>query len=182
MAERAERRKTRATERENKLANGCGPASRSLRPSTGTGHRAQPQKAAAKAAEAAAAQSPWFGGKRNVMDLFSPAHRPKSQAWPHRRGFALASGHGAGGIGGLAVGVKMAGGRCSARSRELQRRCRDELAKMAISARRRCEQSIASFAAVYGNQGVAEKLFDQSVRIAKLTKFDTPEVVDVMNN
>lgn len=134
-------------------------------------------------AQAAAARKPWFGGKRSVMELLSS--RAEAKVSGMATGIADAAlgmpGMIAGGIGGLALGgIKMAAGAAL----DLVSYSADaatNFAKMAISAQAMREQSVASFAAVYGNQAVAEKLFDQSVRIAKLTKFDTPEVVDVMN-
>ena len=85
----------------------------------------------------------------------------------------------AGGISGLAVsGVKMA---MRARPRELQRRCRDELCQDGDQRAGDARAEHREFCGRPRQSGVAEKLFDQSVRIAKLTKFDTPEVVDVMN-
>jgi len=134
-------------------------------------------------AQAAAARKPWFGGKRTVMELLSS--RAEAKVSGIATGIADAAlgmpSMIAGGIGGLALGgIKMAAGAAL----DLVRYSADaatNFAKMAISAQAMREQSVASFAAVYGNQAVAEKLFDQSVRIAKLTKFDKPEVVDVMN-
>ena len=164
-----------------KLANGCGPASRSLRKAQ---HRtqgiAQPKRQP-RAAEAAA-HKPWFGGKQVCMELLSRARIGQSLRHGHRRCGLRGGlpGHGAR-RNRWSVMAESRWRQAQLLTRELQRRCAMNFAKMAISAQAMREQSIASFAAVYGNQGVAEKLFDQSVRIAKLTKFDTPEVVDVMN-
>lgn len=182
LAEKAERQRLAVIERENKAGERMW--TRIAFASQRAQDRAQAMaaKAAARAADLAA-HKPWFGGKRSVMELLSS--RAEAKVSGMATGIADAAlgmpGMIAGGIGGLALGgIKMAAGAAL----DLVSYSADaatNFAKMAISAQAMREQSVASFAAVYGNQAVAEKLFDQSVRIAKLTKFDTPEVVDVMN-
>lgn len=52
---------------------------------------------------------------------------------------------------------------------------------MAIKAQALREQSVEGFKAVYGSADTANKLTDQAIRIAKLTKFDTKDVVETYN-
>ena len=52
---------------------------------------------------------------------------------------------------------------------------------MAISAQALREQSVEGFKSIYGSESTAERLFSEAVKIAKTTKFDTPEVVEVFN-
>lgn len=54
-------------------------------------------------------------------------------------------------------------------------------ARMAISAQALREQSVEGFKSIYGSESTAERLFSEAVKIAKTTKFDTPEVVEVFN-
>lgn len=53
--------------------------------------------------------------------------------------------------------------------------------QMAISAQALREQSVEGFKAVYGSAETANRLTDQAIRIAKLTKFDTKDVVETYN-
>lgn len=182
MAERAEKQRMAVLDREHKAGERMW--TRIAFAATRAQDRAQAAaaKAAARAAEAAA-HKPYFGGHKSIADLLRSRGLSKIEGMATGAAdFAVGiPGMALGGIGGLAVGgIKMAAGAAL----DLVSYSADaamNFAKMAISAQAMREQSIASFAAVYGSQGVAEKLFDQSVRIAKLTKFDTPEVVDVMN-
>lgn len=171
LAEKAERQRLAVIERENKAGE------RMWTRIAFASQRAQDK------AQAAAARKPWFGGHKSVADLLRTRGLSKIEGMATGAAdFAVGlPGMALGGIGGLALGgIKMAAGAAL----DLVSYSADaatNFAKMAISAQSLREQSTASFAAVYGSQGVAEKLFGQSVRIAKLTKFDTPEVVDVMN-
>ena len=181
-AEREEARITRAKEREAAKRTAIAERESKAQERMWSRIAFAAQRAQDRAAERAA-HKPWFGGHKSVMDLLSARATAKvSGMATGAADFALGlPGMALGGIGGLALGgIKMAAGAAL----DLVSYSADaatNFAKMAISAQSLREQSIASFAAVYGSQGVAEKLFDQSVRIAKLTKFDTPEVVDVMN-
>jgi len=141
------------------------------------------QRAQDRAAERAA-HKPWFGGHKSVMDLLSARATAKvSGMATGAADFALGlPGMALGGIGGLALGgIKMAAGAAL----DLVSYSADaatNFAKMAISAQALREQSVAGFTSIYGNAGVADQLFEQAVRIAKLTKFDTPEVVQRFND
>ena len=181
-AERDEARSTRAKEREAAKRMAIQERESKAAERMWTRIAFAAQKAQDRAAEAAA-RKPWFGGHKSVMDLLSS--RASAKASGMATGIADAAlglpGMIAGGIGGLALGgIKMAAGAAL----DLVSYSADaamNFAKMAISAQALREQSVASFASVYGDQGVAEKLFKQSVRIAKITKFDTPDVVAAMN-
>lgn len=183
LAEKAERQRLAVIERENKAGERMW--TRVAFASQRAQDRAQAMaaKAAARAADLAA-HKPWFGGKRSVMELLSS--RAEAKVSGMATGIADAAlgmpGMIAGGIGGVALGgIKMAAG-AALDLVSFSADAATNFAKMAISAQALREQSVAGFAAIYGNAGVADKLFDQAVRIAKLTKFDTPEVVQRFND
>lgn len=172
LAEKAERQRLAVIERENKAGE------RMWTRIAFASQRAQDK------AQAAAARKPWFGGHKSVADLLRTRGLSKIEGMATGAAdFAVGlPGMALGGIGGLALGgIKMAAGAAL----DLVSYSADaatNFAKMAISAQALREQSVAGFAAIYGNAGVADKLFDQAVHIAKLTKFDTPEVVQRFND
>jgi len=132
----------------------------------------------------AAAHKPWFGGHKSIRDLFvARAESKVSGMATGAADFALGlPGMAVGGIGGLALsGVKMA----ASAAIDLAKWSGEaalNFGQMAISAQALREPSVAGFSSIFGTAQVAEKLFDQAVRIAKLTKFDTPEVVQRFND
>jgi hypothetical protein len=54
-------------------------------------------------------------------------------------------------------------------------------AEMAIDAAAFKEETLAGFTAVYQSADVAVGLFDHALQVAKLTKFETKDVVDLYN-
>lgn len=141
------------------------------------------QRAQDRAAEQAA-RKPWFGGQKSVMDLLS------SRAEAKVSGLATGAADAAlglpgmllGGVGGLALsGVKAAAG-AAIDLAKWSGEAAINFGQMAVSAQALREQSVAGFESIFGNQEVADRLFNQAVRIAKLTKFDTPEVVQRFND
>lgn len=182
-AEREEARITRAKEREAAKRMAIAERESKAQERMWTRIAFAAQRAQDRATERAA-HKPWFGGHKSVMDLLSARATAKvSGVATGAADFALGlPGMALGGIGGLALGgIKMAAGAAL----DLVSYSADaatNFAKMAISAQALREQSVAGFTSIYGNAGVADQLFEQAVRIAKLTKFDTPEVVQRFND
>lgn len=133
-----------------------------------------------KKAEDDAARSPIFGGYRSVSELLRETASQKMSG--ASRGLA---GRVLGGPASLAMGAVGVAGDAISFGADLVSYTAEaavNFGKMAISAQAMREQSVEGFKAIFGSAETSEHLFDNAVRIAKLTKFDTPDVVKHFNN
>jgi len=133
-----------------------------------------------KKAEDEAARSPIFGGYRSVSELMRETASQKMTGMT--RGLA---GKALGAPASLAMGAVGLAGDAISFGADLVSYTAEaavNFGKMAISAQAMREQSVEGFKAIFGSAETSERLFDNAVRIAKLTKFDTPDVVKHFNN
>lgn len=183
-ADKAEQKKTQALERE------AAKRQKVLDQETKAAERAAERqaKAAAKQAEKDAHKY-YFGGHKSVRDLF--VNEGQDMISQRVRGGArglmgMAAGGALGlGLSALGSGLSLAGDAGSA-GLDLGL----DFGKRGITGQALRENSVAGFDSIFGgSQGngkqstysVGDKLFDQAVRIAKLTKFDTAPVVEEFN-
>lgn len=192
-AEKAEQRKTAAVEREaakrerialreamaqDKAAQRAAAAQeRAAKRAVKEEERAAKKR---KKEEDNAARSPIFGGYRSVSELLRETASQKMSG--ASRGLA---GRVLGGPASLAMGAVGVAGDAISFGADLVSYTAEaavNFGKMAISAQAMREQSVEGFKAIFGSAETSEHLFDSAVRIAKLTKFDTPDVVKHFNN
>ncbi len=192
-AERAEQKKTAALEKETAkreramMREAIAQVKAEQRAAAAQDRAAKrAQKEAERAAkkrkkeEDQAARSPIFGGYRSVSELMRETASQKASSMS--RGIA---GKVLGGPASLAMGAFSLAGDALSFGADLASYTAEaayNFGKMAISAQAMREQSVEGFKAIFGSAETSEKLFDNAVRIAKLTKFDTPEVVAHFNN
>lgn len=182
-AEAAEARATKAAEREAQRRLAIKEREGKAQERMWTRIAFAAQRAQDRALEQASRKS-YFGGHKSIMGLLS------SRAEAKVSGMATAAADSAlglpgallGGIGGLALSGVTAAAGAAVDLAKWSGEAALNFGKMAISAQALREQSVAGFQSIYGDEGIAKRLFKQSVRIAKLTKFDTPEVVQRFND
>lgn len=126
------------------------------------------------------ARSPLFGGYSSVSGLLRGTASQKASGMARGAASALLGAPGA-----LVGGALDLAGSAVGFGADLATAAADaavSFGKMAVSAQAMREQSVEGFKAIFGSAETSERLFDNAVRIAKLTKFDTPEVVQHFNN
>lgn len=195
-AEKAEQRKTaaaarEASRREQAMIKEAAAAEKAAERKVKAEEKAErdierARKRAEREAERAArkaereARSPLFGGYSSVSGLLRGTASQKASGMARGAASALLGAPGA-----IAGGALDMAGSVVGFGADLASAAADAAAsfgKMAISAQAMREQSVEGFQAIFGSAETSEKLFDNAVRIAKLTKFDTPEVVQHFNN
>lgn len=182
-AEREEARITRAKEREAAKRMAIAERESKAQERMWTRIAFAAQRAQDRALEQASRKS-YFGGHKSIMGLLS------SRAEAKVSGLATAAADSAlglpgallGGIGGLALSGVTAAAGAAVDLAKWSGEAALSFGKMAISSQAMRENSVKGFESMYGNTELANRLVDQSIRIAKLTKFDTPEVIETFNN
>jgi hypothetical protein len=196
QAEKAEQRKTaaaarEASRREQAMLKEAAAAEKAAERKVKAEQKAErdlerARKKAEREAERAArkaereARSPLFGGYSSVSGLLRGTASQKASGMARGAASALLGAPGA-----LVGGALDLAGSAVGFGADLASAAADaavSFGKMAISAQAMREQSVEGFKAIFGSAEISEKLFDNAVRIAKLTKFDTPEVVQHFNN
>ncbi len=182
-AEAAEARATKAAEREAQRRLAIKEREGKAQERMWTRIAFAAQRAQDRALEQASRKS-YFGGHKSIMGLLS------SRAEAKVSGMATAAADSAlglpgallGGIGGLALSGVTAAAGAAVDLAKWSGEAALNFGKMAISSQAMRENSVKGFESMYGSSEVANRLFDNAVRIAKLTKFDTPEVVQSFND
>lgn len=182
-AEAAEARATRAAEREaqRRLAIKEREGKAQERMLTRIAFAAQ--RAQDRALEQASRKS-YFGGHKSIMGLLSSRAEAKVSGMATSAADSVLGMPGAllGGIGGLALSGVTAAAGAAVDLAKWSGEAAFNFGKMAVSSQAMRENSVKGFESMYGNTELANRLVDQSIRIAKLTKFDTPEVIETFNN
>lgn len=195
-AERAEQKKTKELEREaakrerlreREQAFIAKVAAKEIKDAEQAAKRAQietrraEREAKRKARQAELdARSPLFGGYSSVSNLLKGTASNKASGMARGAASALLGAPGA-----IAGGALDLAGSAVSFGVDLASSAADaavSFGKMAISAQAMREQSVEGFKAIFGSAETSERLFDNAVRIAKLTKFNTPDVIKHFNN
>lgn len=182
-AEAAEARATKASEREAQRRLAIKEREGKAQERMWTRIAFAAQRAQDRALEQASRKS-YFGGHKSIMGLLSSRAEAKVSGMATSAAESVLGMPGAllGGVGGLALSGVTAAAGAAVDLAKWSGEAAFNFGKMAISAQALREQSVAGFESIFGNQEVADRLFNQAVRIAKLTKFDTPDVVQRFND